>query len=141
MNPKHVRTECFLDDDPRLFSALSAVVEHSAAQVGLPEARAKKLLEAAKLCLKDAWAASQGSHDGHTLKVICEEFDDRLELKLKKDSGEKFCEGASLSKAAEIVSRVSPEVQNGVFTLTLTEFASADSSKKRPEQAEKKSSA
>lgn len=126
MNPKHVRTECDLDDDPRLFAALSAIVEHSAAQVGVPEARAKKLVEATRKCCKEAWS---GPNDRPHLRVVCEEFEDRLEVKLKKPSGEKFCENFSLSK--EEVARVSPESHEGAFSLTLTEFAA-------PNQAEKK---
>jgi hypothetical protein len=127
MNPKHVRTECDLDDDPRLFTALGAIVEHSAAQVGVPEARAKKLVEATRKCCKEAWSAHQ--NDGHHMRVVCEEFEDRVEVKLKKPSGEKFCEGFNLSK--DDVAKVSPETHDGKFTLTLTEFAS-------PAQVEKK---
>jgi hypothetical protein len=126
MNPKNVRTECNLDDDPRLFAALGAIVEHSAAQVGVSEERAKKLIEATRKCCKEAWS---DQNDGRHMRVVCEEFDDRLEVKLKKPSGGKFCENFKLPK--EEVAKVSPETHEGKFTLTLTEFAS-------PAQAEKK---
>jgi hypothetical protein len=130
------RTELSLHNDPRLMAAVGAIVSHSAQRVGLSSEAQEGLAAAALDACRETFPLL-GNQDGDdsALKVIVEDFQDRVEVTIEH-AGEalptagldSFCGGdgsmAGISSSLQDtrVDRVQYETQNGRSRMKLIKY-------------------
>jgi hypothetical protein len=98
---EHSRTEVVVVDDPRLLAAVDGIVEHVGERVGLPLTELRALAAATDEACRATFPLT-GNHDVK-LKVIIQDFPDRIEVTLEHGGGPVAAPGfhAYAARAAE----------------------------------------
>ena len=118
-----VRTEARLEEDPRLFTALAAIIEHAAGRVGMSDARRQALIRAAEQTCRDTWPASNGREP--VVRIICDELGDRIEVTIQFPCAPEPGTEAKIKELQKRVDKATSEMGQGSFQITLVEFISA----------------
>jgi len=138
MTAEPVHTELVLHNDSRLLAAVSAVVSHAAQRAGLTPDCQEGFSGAVIDACRETFALISDQGNNHSaLKVIVEDFHDRVEVTLEH-SGEAlptagldtFCAGADEAGAAGIsqslqdtrVDRVQYETRDGKSCMRLIKY-------------------
>jgi hypothetical protein len=75
---EHSRTELIIEDDARLLRAVGGVVQHASDHVGFSEEMKQEFADAAEEACRETFPL--GNKDGTELRVVIEDFDDRVEV-------------------------------------------------------------
>lgn len=139
MSVDPTRTELSLHNDPRLMAAVGAIVTHSAQRAGLTSEAQEGLAGAVMDACRETFPLLEGQgSDNSELKVIVEDFHDRVEVTIEH-AGEAlptagldtFCGGGSDGTAAGIsnslqdtrVDRVQYETREGRSRMKLIKYS------------------
>jgi hypothetical protein len=118
-----IRTEARLEEDPRLFAAIAAIIEHAAGRVGMSDARRQALIRAAEHTCRDTWPASNGREP--MVRMICDELGDRIEVTIQFPGTPEPGTEAKLKELQKRVDRATTESRQGSFQIILVEYISA----------------
>jgi hypothetical protein len=118
-----IRTEARLETDPRLLAAVSAIIEHAAAHVGMGDARCHALMAATERACREAWPASNGREP--RVEVICDQYADRVEVAIQGPGATPPEVEGTLKDLQKRVDRVTTENRNGSLRIVIVEYLSA----------------
>jgi hypothetical protein len=139
MTTDPARTECTLDNDPRLIAAVGAVILHAAWRAGLPDPEQEKLAAALVQTCRELFPARDALQESSSvIKLVTLDFPDRVEVTIESSGGAQPAAPSGVStngaaaKASErirktlprgLVSRVRSETREGYLRLTLLKQA------------------
>ncbi|MFZ0634632.1 MAG: hypothetical protein WA755_20055 [Candidatus Acidiferrales bacterium] len=120
----HIRTKFGLNDDPRVMAGVAAIIEHAAFRIGMKEDRGRALVRATNEACREALPTLNGHHP--LLQMICQDYDDRIEITLESPGGVRSATEAFVAMLKKQVDRVTAETHGGALHLTLVEYIRAE---------------
>jgi anti-sigma regulatory factor (Ser/Thr protein kinase) len=117
------RIECNLDNDPRLLASVETIVAHAAGRAGFPEDAQREVAVAAASASREMAVSANGSAPA-TMRLIVDEFPDRLELTFESPGGPNP-EGMRKRLEGNTNDRIRCEPREGGVRLTLLKSCGA----------------